>query len=109
MAEIRYIILRDYGYDGLGIWYANGVGDDPIPSFDSEEVAIEFAKEHGLISPKRRRDESAIIAVEIPDWEPRPGEMHSVDRAFYDLAIKERDFERRRVDRLLKELDGRDS
>lgn len=34
------------------------------------------------------------------NWEPRPGEMHPIDQAFYDLAIKERDYERIKVDRL---------
>jgi len=31
---------------------------------------------------------------------PQPGEMHPIDRAFYELVIKERDYERRRVDQL---------
>lgn len=35
---------------------------------------------------------------------PRAGEMHPVDRAFYDLAIKERDYERHRVDHLNEQL-----
>lgn len=33
-----------------------------------------------------------------------PGVMHEVDRAFYDLVIKERDYERHRVERLEREL-----
>jgi hypothetical protein len=43
--------------------------------------------------------------TEIDTWEPHPGEMHPVDQAFYDLAIKERDFERNRYDRLEREKD----
>jgi hypothetical protein len=35
---------------------------------------------------------------------PEPGVMHPVDQAFYDLVVKERDYERIRVDRLEKEL-----
>lgn len=37
-------------------------------------------------------------------WQPRPGEMHEVDQAFYDLAIKERNYERVKVDRLEAEV-----
>jgi hypothetical protein len=37
--------------------------------------------------------------------EPEPGVMHPIDQAFYDLAIKERDYERRRVDRLQAQAD----
>jgi hypothetical protein len=36
--------------------------------------------------------------------EPEPGVMHPVDEAFYKLAIKERDYERAKVDRLEAEL-----
>jgi hypothetical protein len=36
--------------------------------------------------------------------EPEPGAMHPVDEAFYRLAIKERDYERLRVDRLTMEV-----
>lgn len=32
--------------------------------------------------------------------EPQPGEMHEIDQAFYDLTVKERDYERRRYDNL---------
>lgn len=32
--------------------------------------------------------------------EPQAGEMHEVDRAFYKLTVKERDYERVKVDRL---------
>jgi hypothetical protein len=35
-----------------------------------------------------------------------PGVMHEVDRAFYELAIKERDYERVRADRLQRERDA---
>jgi hypothetical protein len=38
------------------------------------------------------------------DHEPQPGQMHPVDKAFYRLAIKERDYERARVDRLQSHL-----
>jgi hypothetical protein len=38
------------------------------------------------------------------EWQPRAGHMHPVDEAFYRLAIKERDFERVRCDRLTADL-----
>lgn len=44
--------------------------------------------------------------ADTDNWEPRPGEMHPVDQAFYDLTVKERDFERRKVDRLEAQLAG---
>lgn len=34
-----------------------------------------------------------------------PGEPHPIDRAFYELAVKERDYERMRADRLEAERD----
>jgi len=37
--------------------------------------------------------------------EPQPGVMHEMDRAFYDLAVQERDIERRRVDRLRAQIE----
>jgi hypothetical protein len=40
------------------------------------------------------------------DWQPRPGQPHPIDKAFYDLAIKERDYERVKVDRLERQLAG---
>ncbi len=45
-----------------------------------------------------------VQPVEPEAWEPRPGEMHPVDQAFYDTAIRERDFERARGERLMAEL-----
>lgn len=51
--------------------------------------------------------ENALLAV-LPDLQqPQPGKMHEIDRAFYDLAIKERDYERQRADRLAAERDDR--
>lgn len=35
---------------------------------------------------------------------PKPGERHPIDQAFYELVVKERDYERVRVDRLEREL-----
>ncbi|HWT25462.1 MAG TPA: hypothetical protein VN213_18300 [Solirubrobacteraceae bacterium] len=35
---------------------------------------------------------------------PAPGVMHPVDKAFYELEVKERNYERVRVDRLQREL-----
>jgi arginyl-tRNA synthetase len=40
----------------------------------------------------------------MADKAASPGVMHEIDQAFYDLAIKERDYERRRVARLEKEV-----
>lgn len=37
-------------------------------------------------------------------WEPRAGEMHPVDQAFYNLTVKERDFERVKNDRMYDEM-----
>lgn len=39
-----------------------------------------------------------------PKQTPEPGVMHPTDKAFYDLTVKERDYERMKVDRLEKEL-----
>lgn len=42
--------------------------------------------------------------------EPQPGEMHEIDQAFYDLTVKERDYERTRYDnleRLVREIGER--
>lgn len=47
-----------------------------------------------------------ILTAEAEPWAPRAGQMHEVDKAFYDLTVKERDYERRRCDRLSEELDG---
>lgn len=44
-----------------------------------------------------------LVYVREDRQRPQPGVMHSVDQAFYDLALKERDFERARVDRLMRE------
>jgi hypothetical protein len=38
---------------------------------------------------------------------PEPGVLHPVDQAFYDLTVKERDYERIRSDRLEAERDSR--
>jgi hypothetical protein len=46
---------------------------------------------------------AAIKVAPVEEWKSRPGEMHPVDEAFYRLAIKERDFERVKVDRLESE------
>ena len=40
------------------------------------------------------------------NWQPRPGQPHPVDKAFYDLTVKERDYERVKVDRLERQLRG---
>lgn len=37
--------------------------------------------------------------------EGTPGVIHEVDRAFYDLAVKERDLEQAKVDRLVREVE----
>jgi hypothetical protein len=38
------------------------------------------------------------------DWQPRVGEMHPVDQAFYDLTVMERNYERVKCDRLEAEI-----
>lgn len=38
-------------------------------------------------------------------YKTEPGVMHPIDEAFYKLAIKERDYERRKADRLQQEVD----
>jgi hypothetical protein len=44
---------------------------------------------------------------QAPDgWQPRPGEMHPIDKAFHDLTLKERDYERMKVDRLREAIAG---
>jgi hypothetical protein len=43
--------------------------------------------------------------LEAAQREPQAGVMHPIDQSFYDLAVKERDAERRRVDRLEAQRD----
>lgn len=38
-------------------------------------------------------EQCSIFGLE-PLWQPRPGESHDIDQAFYNLAILERDYER---------------
>lgn len=53
-----------------------------------------------------------LIPIVVPDGygkisemhEPQPGVMHPVDKAFYDLVVKERDYERVVVNRLEGDL-----
>lgn len=62
---IRYIVLRDIPYEGLSQVEAWGEDDDPIPSYATRDEAIGHAKELGLISPKGRRNNAEILAVEV--------------------------------------------
>lgn len=51
-------------------------------------------------------DVPALLAeVERLRAEGAPGVMHAVDKSFHDLAIKERDYERVRVERLRAEVE----
>jgi hypothetical protein len=49
----------------------------------------------------------AIEAAALPASSPTPeaGVMHEIDRAFYDLTVRERDYERRKCDRLAAEVE----
>lgn len=51
-------------------------------------------------------DEIAALIAEVERLrrEGSPGVMHKTDRAFYDLTVTERDYERRRVDQLKTRL-----
>lgn len=54
-----------------------------------------------------QRDEVRSLLLVAEDLiGPQPGVMHPVDRAFYDLTVKERDLARLRADRLAVENDA---
>ncbi len=69
-----------------------------VPYLNALEAAAGFWQQGDA------RRASPAVPVEPEAWEPRPGEMHPVDQAFYDTAIRERDFERARGERLMAEL-----
>lgn len=77
---------------------------------DNVKAAIEEAMKYGDILSVRRICTNVINALEQEiarlKKEGVPGVMHEVDAAFYRLAIKERDFERQRVDALAAEIEG---
>lgn len=52
------------------------------------------------------RDAVRLAAERLENPEPQAGVMHPVDKAFSDLAVKERDHERVRSDRLERERDA---
>lgn len=95
---MTFIVLESIPYEGLGLV------SEPTVVHPTRDAAVGYAKQHGLISPKGRRNDAEIIEVLTPSPGPEPGVMHPIDQSFYDLAIKERDYERRKVDRLTDEL-----
>lgn len=63
---IRYIVMRAYPYEGLEPAWSDGSDDDPLPTFATREDATLNATNWGLISPKGRRNDAEILAVEVP-------------------------------------------
>lgn len=64
---MRWIVMADYAYEGLGTFWASGEANDPLPSFPTREAAEAFARKHNLISPAGRRNDAEILAVAVPD------------------------------------------
>ena len=61
----------------------------PVGAAQTSEIALDAA-------------DAAVPVVGEEEAAPRPGELHPVDQAFYDLTVKERDYERRRYNALHK-------
>jgi hypothetical protein len=78
------------------------------------DTLVEFcADAFGVGSPERRQEIAAAVlrvahahGMRYPGEHeaPRPGEMHPIDKSFYELAVKERNYERVKVDRLETEV-----
>jgi hypothetical protein len=52
------------------------------------------------------RDSHGQIVTQDQIDQAKPGQMHDIDRKFYELAIIERDFERARADALQALVDA---
>lgn len=76
----------------------------PAPQRSKIESPADFLRRMAPTQTHEGRRAFLAAADELESWQPRPGEMHEVDKAFYDLAIKERNFERTKVDRLEGEI-----
>jgi hypothetical protein len=59
---IRWIILSAFPYEGYDLPGAQGIEEDPIPSFATREEADEYADKRRLVSKKYRE----ILAVKVP-------------------------------------------
>jgi hypothetical protein len=94
-----------------------GIVMKSLGSSDLEEAyEVQWIEHGGLSAPVWGRDLEQIreifMPIIVPDGyakiedmhEPQPGVMHPVDQAFYELVVKERDYERRLVERLKDEL-----
>lgn len=69
---------------------------DSVMSYLPRKVVDQLVDE-GRAHIDRKAD---VCYVGEDALDPRPGEMHDIDQAFYSLTIKERDYERMKVDRL---------
>lgn len=90
-------------------------GEDHHPDYilgpifeDGQEVMP--VSEHEADMDRRSRVDHAEAGrlhaeLELLKKTGSPGVMHEIDQAFYDLTVKERDFERRKVDRLQAALE----
>ena len=79
-----------------------------------EKIAVVLAETFTLVR-ERQPDEPVdvakvhreiaehVVAAILDLCEPKPGEMHEIDRAFHDLTTKERDYERTKATRLERE------
>lgn len=92
------------GHDLL-IWYPDMSTSGPISIVQTLERLAQAVEADGgdcMISIAIR--EVAERVQELAE-KGSPGVMHEIDQAFYDLVVKERDIERRRVDQLNAVLD----
>jgi hypothetical protein len=72
-----------------------------MPDLDLDVIRRRHTKRYAMGRDETDPDIGVLIAeVERLRREGSPGVMHKMDRAFYDLTVKERDHERRRVDQL---------
>jgi hypothetical protein len=72
-----------------------------MPDLDLDVIRRRHTKRYAMGRDELDPDIGVLIAeVDRLRREGSPGVMHKMDRAFYDLTVKERDYERRRVDQL---------
>jgi hypothetical protein len=91
----------------LQAWHAEcdkvGVPYDPAGLVRHHRGNASMAATADRMAAETERD-NALAEVERLKREGTPGVMHAVDKAFYDLTVKERNAERHEVDRLRKLL-----
>lgn len=80
------------------------VSDELLTTFEQSENWRQWPDVMVLVAEIRRLRAAVLAAT--PAAEPQAGVMHPIDEAFYDLAIKERNYYRQRADRLQRERDA---